>query len=359
MKTGRTLSEMAAELDRQAKVKRDFISPTNQLEVKVKRDLSTVGGVSDIALRVNGHGEFPIGNLGHEQVAGRVGVPQKYYDRMRNEAPALLATNVNTWFQREPEKRMVRTLDGHVRGFLSDRYRPLDNYPLAEVVIDTLTKSSMKIDIVSCEITERRMYIKAVTPMIQGEVKKGDLVSAGLAISNSEVGCGSVKVEPLADRLVCGNGLIISEYAMKKYHIGRAGADGDNAFEYFKNETRLADDKAFFLKVRDIVEASFRKDVFAKVIESMKRAANKEITGSIEKAVEVLSDHIGLNEAESGGVLRHLIKGGDLSQWGLVNAVTRTSQDVESYDRATELERLGGTVLELPQSDWKLIAEAA
>ena len=29
------------------------------------------------------------------------------------------------------------------------------------------------------------------------------------------------------------------------------------------------------------------------------------------------------------------------------------------YDRATDMERLGGVVLELPKSDWSVISEAA
>jgi len=66
-----------------------------------------------------------------------------------------------------------------------------------------------------------------------------------------------------------------------------------------------------------------------------------------------------LNQDEQDNVLTHLIRGADLSQYGLVNAITRTSQDVASYDRATELERLGGTVLELPVSDWSVLAKAA
>ncbi len=37
---------------------------------------------------------------------------------------------------------------------------------------------------------------------------------------------------------------------------------------------------------------------------------------------------------------------------------TRTSQDVESYDRASELEQLGGQILELAPSQWRTIAEA-
>lgn len=38
--------------------------------------------------------------------------------------------------------------------------------------------------------------------------------------------------------------------------------------------------------------------------------------------------------------------GNDFSHYGLVNAVTRSSQDVQDYNRATELERVGGILLE-------------
>lgn len=48
-----------------------------------------------------------------------------------------------------------------------------------------------------------------------------------------------------------------------------------------------------------------------------------------------------------------------LSRFGLYNAITRLSQDVESYDRATELERIGAQVIELAKPDWKVLAEAA
>ena len=41
-------------------------------------------------------------------------------------------------------------------------------------------------------------------------------------------------------------------------------------------------------------------------------------------------------------MLRDLIEGGDLSGFGLVNAVTHYSQQVDDYDRATDLEAIGG-----------------
>jgi len=73
----------------------------------------------------------------------------------------------------------------------------------------------------------------------------------------------------------------------------------------------------------------------------------------------VLGKATSLRVDEQSSVLRHLIEGGDLSRWGLANAVTRAAADVESYDRSTELEAIGGAVVDLPAAQWKVIAEAA
>jgi len=45
----------------------------------------------------------------------------------------------------------------------------------------------------------------------------------------------------------------------------------------------------------------------------------------------------------------------DLTLFGLANAVTEYSQQVKSYDRAAELERIGYDVMTMPRSTWKQI----
>jgi hypothetical protein len=67
-------------------------------------------------------------------------------------------------------------------------------------------------------------------------------------------------------------------------------------------------------------------------------------------AVEVTAKRFALTEGEQGSVLEHLARGGDLTRYGLLNAVTRTAEDATSYDRAIELECVGGEILELPAS---------
>ena len=306
MKEGSSLQNLSLELKRQNDAKRDFIAPTTELELEHGAE----GFDQKFSLWVNGHGRFGVRDVAHEQTAGRVGIPQKYYDRMRTLAPELLISNVNHWFKSEPDSKMVRTLDGQFRSLLSSRYRPLDNMDLAETVLPILAQPGMKIE--SAELTERRLYIKAVTTRITAEVKRGDVVQAGIVVSNSEIGMGSVKVEPMVFRLVCTNGMITAN-AFRKYHVGR-GNEADGAEQFFRDETRLADDRAFWLKVRDAVTGSFRQDVFEGVVARMTESTKERITGDPVKAIEVIQKKYALNDGQRTSVLTHLIEGGDLTR---------------------------------------------
>jgi hypothetical protein len=57
--------------------------------------------------------------------------------------------------------------------------------------------------------------------------------------------------------------------------------------------------------------------------------ATKE-TGSLGDPIAVIEKTVkrfNLTEGEGSGILEHLVQGGDLSGFGLLNAVTRYSQD--------------------------------
>ena len=83
--------------------------------------------------------------------------------------------------------------------------------------------------------------------------------------------------------------------------------------------------------------------------------ADQKIEQSVVTAMDVTAKRFGFQDSEKVSVLQHLIEGGDLSRYGLFNAVTRTAEDVADYDRATQFERFGGDIIELAPSDWKLI----
>src|SRR5215831_5295428 len=110
---------------------------------------------------------------------------------------------------------------------------------------------------------------------------------------------------------------------------------------------------------RQSVETAVSEATFTQLSEKLKNTLGIKLAGDPVKAVEVLADRFGLSEVDGTGVLRHLISGGDLTGYGVVNAVTGYSQEVEKYDRATDLEALGGRLIELQPREWKEIAEAA
>jgi len=302
--------------------------------------------------------QFSIRDGAHAQLAVRLEIPKRHYDRMLAEAPELLATTANRWLSGSKNRLMVRVMDGSVRALLSDRYQRIENDDVAEIALPILADQP-DMRIVSAAITESRMYIKAVFPRIQGEVRKGDIVKSGVVISNSETGNGTVSVTPLNYRLICLNGMIVPDARFGGFQIGRAAGEGESVYEMPSDEAKRADDKAILLKVRDVVRNCASQSCFDGVIQRMRESTTRMIMGDVVKAIETLSVKVRLNESERAGVLRHLITGADVSKYGLIQAVTLTSQDVEDYDRATELEALGGWLLSLPPTDWQQIAEAA
>jgi hypothetical protein len=88
-------------------------------------------------------------------------------------------------------------------------------------------------------------------------------------------------------------------------------------------------------------------------LDQYRAAGERRIEADPVRVVEATARRLTLTEGEKSSVLRHLIRGGDLSAWGLANAVTRTAEDVADYDRATELEAAGGRVIELGPVDWR------
>ena len=223
-------------------------------------------------------------------------------------------------------------------------YRRIDNLDIASVTLPVIGELP-EARFVSTQITDDFMYIKVVNPRLQADVVPGDVVQAGVIISNSETGLGSVTIQPLIYRLVCSNGMVINDAKTRRNHVGRA-ATSDEDFSIYSNETLLADDHAFVLKIKDTVRAAISEARFAQVVSRMRESTEALLdTKQLPAIVKLASSSFGITEDESNGVLEHLITGGDFSLYGLANAVTRFSQDVESYDRATKLEEIGYSVM--------------
>ena len=361
MKTGKSLIELATELQRQSESRKDYHAPQGALVAQLAVDPADETRTEFVALAgLNGAPVQPTA-FAHKQIADDLGIPTKYYERMLVDRPRLLVENVNTWLQAEPKRtRLVRTLDGKARAWLSGSYRPLDNFELAESVLPVLSEMGTQVE--SLELTETRLYIKATYPALQTEIEgsrtKGDIVRAGIVISNSEVGNGALRIEPLIFRLICLNGMIAADASMKKYHLGQRASFDEAVREVLTDRTKQADDVAFWMKVRDVVRASFNVDLFKALADRLSKATQDVIVSDdLPKVVDVTVKRLALPEAVGGGLLKALASGGDFSRFGLLNAITSLANTQVDYEVATVLERAGGQVLELKPQDWKVISE--
>lgn len=358
MKAGLTITEMAAEIERQAAAKVDYLVNPKKLEME------SMGGSP--MLRVLDGGvdllePLAIQETAHRQMGAHLGIPWKYYEKMLQEEPGLLSYNVNHWFQRgEPAPRMLRTMDGRARAFLSNRYRLIDNFEIATAVLPIIMEmQGARFE--SCNLSENYLYIKVVNPRLTGEVRVGDVVQAGIAISNSETGLGAVNVQPLIYRLACLNGMVVNDNSTRtrRNHVGRANSTDEN-FALYSQETLDQDSKAFMMKVQDTVKAAVDEARFAKVLDTMKESTQAKLdTSDIPALVKLTGSNFGLTDAEGKGVLQHLLEDADYTLYGLANAVTRFSQDVDDYDRASKLEVIGYNVMTMSPAMFRQINQVS
>ena len=358
MKIGRNLTELAMEVDRQREAKRDFLAATDHITMEQMGNELRLG--DDMILGIK--------PLAHDQLAAYTGIPTPYYKRMQKDEPELLMNNVNRWLHREPEKRMIRTLDGNARAFLSDKFRPLDNDALLEAALPPLME--MGVDIMSCEVTDSRLYLKVVDARIKNDVPTGrmmgdgshiffDTVSPALVLSNSEVGHGALRVETAVWTHLCTNLAVVSQRSTRKYHVGARADIGEEVYALLSDQTRLLTDAALWGQVRDVVKAAFDQAQFDAVCQTLGDASKEVITADPVKVVEITAKRFQMTQGEQSSVLRHLITGGSLTKYGLHAAVTRAAEDLVDYDRASHFEALGGKIIELPKNEWRQLAEAA
>lgn len=365
MKTGLTLTQLAQEIERRAHAKEDLAVPASLMLMQVANDAPV--------LRVGAGNEFrdhEINKVAHAQLAEYAGIPKAYYDRMVDEDPQLLATNVNRWFQEKAQnkdRRMVRLLDDKVRAVLSVGYRSLDNEDLAEAILPVLLRRDLKI--MSCEITETRLYIKAVDRNIEKNIPTGakmgdgshhifDCLSPAIIISNSEVGHGALSIESGVWTKACTN-MAIFGAKMRKYHAGSRAEISDEMYKLLKDNTKRLTDAAVWAQTRDLVEAAFDQAQFDALTKKLTETTEDKMGGDVVEVIERIGKKYDLNVGERKGVLASLIEGGDLSRYGVHSAVTHFSAKIEDYDRATELERVGGKIIQLDRSEWTQLANAA
>lgn len=346
MKEGRSVAEIKAELLRQQQSKRDFDVPTTIL--------SLVYQANQFGFNVPNKGIFPLTDLCHSHLATKINIPKNYYDRMREKQPQLLLDNVNTWLKTEPKNVYLRCLDNKARALMSSGYKPMDAFPLAKVAFAYFEK--IEGCTMSLDITERYFRMKVIKAEQEFALAGiGDRVSLGIEVGTSEVGCSPYYMAPFSMIKSCHNGAKHNEYADRAVHLGKRHGTTD-VREWDSDTTRTLEDLTWLSRFKDGLEHFFSSKIFDEIIAKFVRSRGIELLEAPKEVIEVFTNKYSWNEQESDLVLEHYIRSNDKTAYGLANAITRASQDLDSYDRASEFEEIGGEVINLDIGDWEKIA---
>ncbi len=332
------IGTLIKELERQKETSLDMIVDSRSLK-------AAPDGDHVVELEIPDQGKYPLTPWAHLQMAEKLEIPKRYYDRMITAGKAeLLADNINAWLG-ERDRRLIRVLDRQIRAVLSDRYRIMDNYDLLYLSMKEFRKKET-VEIYKAEVTETMLYLKAIDRTLTAEITRGDIIYGGLIIRNSEVGASAFRVETFILRKICSNGLI-GEHSLKKVHLGKQTMEIGEID--WSDETRELEDKALWAKARDIIRLTFDSSIFSSWVKKMRESTEIAIEKPT-KAVNNIARLASLNEEQRDDLLAYF---SEHTKYGLVNAVTSLARETKNADEQIRLEGFGGKLLNAPDKEFE------
>ena len=336
--THENFADFAARIEEIERTKQDYVVATDSVKMT---DPDT--------LHVAGLGPFGLTRHASGQVADRLQIPRKFWDRT-TEYVGLREDIVNTMLSQKRERRMIRTLDGNARAWLSDRFKPRDNWFVLNAIAPTMQQHD-DLEINSKTLSETRMYLQVTFPRMEREVTVGDVVRAGIVISNSEVGAGAVNVETLIWRLQCRNGMI-GKSLLRSTHVGsRVDFDDDRSYDVFQDDTMEAELRSLQLRLRDVVAAALTESAFEAEVAKLRDAAGDAIRDP-DQTIENVTQRYGLPEASKTPLLVNMAEEHNMNRYGLANAITNWAKDLDDRDAQYETERIGAKLIDVSKREW-------
>lgn len=295
----------------------------------------------------------------HGQIAEKTGIRKEYYDRIKTESVTakdkmdIYGANLNYWFHNYPKVVLVRQFEKELIGFLSDKYRIIDNYDVAMIVLkgvaDKMKQTGHQMRMKHAYVTQMSMsytvYDEDSEVTIPG--KPDEKYWLGLSIKNSEVGYTAFQVAPLVVRKVCSNGLI-RENPYVKRHIGSRGTEGD----IWSEKTKTVESELVMNQVKDMVDYALDKEKVQTYLNKLGSLSDIPIDPT---AVEASAIAFKITQDEAEAIMSALERNTAFdyvqSMSAYANSVMMNSDNPE---RATELQKIAGSAVD-DRDIWKML----
>lgn len=367
-----TLGDLAELLRDEQTRKLDVVTPAasitardGQLVIAGAEPIIDETGVTDA------DGVFTPTSVCDEGIASKLSIPLPYVRRMRDERPDLWDANVNGWLHGaadgDPDDRkfLVRCLtstssqSGVARAFLSDSYRSIDHLDTLTAVLQGVRDSGAQVSIDSCDLTERRMFVRvsspdvaALAPTLLARYRSpfsgaagadNPTVFAGFVISNSEVGCGAFSITPRLVVSVCSNGMTMTSDALRSVHLGSKLSEG---VVRWSDDTQRKNLDLVTSQARDAVATFLDRSYVERKLSELSAYAERPVEHAVDTIAHV-STKLAFTESQRDGILDHFIRGGDTTAGGVLHAVTSYAQTVPDADDAARIEDSAVRALQL------------
>lgn len=280
-----------------------------------------------------------------QQMAQTTDLPLKFIDGLQQItepwARELLAHNLKTVFTNRFAKSryLLRSVNGEVRGFLSDRYRRLDSRPIIEAFVTAVQqKGALPYD---GYVTDTKVALQAIMPEVYEPVP-GEMVAYGLSLENSDFGNGALSVRAYLLRIWCSN-LAITQEEMRQVHLGKRLDDS----VLYSQRTYELDAETTVSALRDVIGAQLNSDALRRRMDSVRLAQEQSVEAG--SARDLLRKT--LLKAESDAVIDAYNSPDTLNlpagntTWRLSNAISWVAGNTGDAERKLELMKFAGEVL--------------
>ena len=337
MKKGQDAREMLTRINDDVKNKRDYIIDAKGINVETNNytyPSITVDHLQDK--------EFILTDHSMSQLCNKLEIGTQYLKKCLPVSQELVAHNLNFWVKNSKEKElMLRTYDmepiNEARAICSNRYKRIDNDVVANHSLNKLMDLGLDIKYVNYD--RDTLNITAVNPKIEGEVQEGDVVQSGVTITNSEIGNGSLIIQPFIYRLVCTNGMVAPRYLNRFYskHVGKAVIDVTQDDQYITVIDKMQ-------KQIDLISSN---EVWQESFQGLVKSTKESVTS--HQIDQIVKRH-GVSDDERAQIftrLNHYY--GDVfttTKYDFANAVTNMGNDEDKSDaRARFFQELGGLIV--------------
>jgi hypothetical protein len=379
-----TLENLLKKVQDMRAAKEDLIAPTNNLQFRTVESSSSNNKSSEIILEGEGGIKtriLKVNDVCFDQIAADKTEGESFLDvrtarRLRRDYPNQFDNLINAHWQQRPKQKTIRSfvhensfdhIDGTARAFVSDKFNTFDNEDLLEAALPSLMESDAQWEIVNADITEKRLYARFKSKVIEGiGAGVGDIMALGLGLSNSETGHGSISLFQINWTLACTNGMQ-TENRTRSNHVTSSRSDAGQ-WKLLSDETKDLDNRALKAKIRDLAIAFSSRDSFDEVLEKMRIASEDVIEGEIinSKAIPALAEVLKINKKDTSPILEGLLKTVQQSGYNntrpnratLVNAVTAVANTVDP-DSVDDWQKYGGQILNMSPSNWSKINKAS